>query len=106
MDSSRQALENADLEKLNDKDKQELRQFLANESQRSQIQSRKLLSPRCRQYPCDRTNNRYCRLVPCTSADRFIFCRNPRPDRSVLEKMRDRCHSKLEAGEWGGEVLG
>jgi hypothetical protein len=40
MDSSRQALENADLEKLNDKDKQELRQFLANESQRSQIQSR------------------------------------------------------------------
>lgn len=40
MDSSRQALDNADLDKLNDKDKQELRQFLSNESQRSQIQSR------------------------------------------------------------------
>ncbi|KAG7121883.1 Mitochondrial import inner membrane translocase subunit TIM8 like protein [Verticillium longisporum] len=39
MDASRQGIENSDLEKLNDKDKQELRQFLANESQRSQIQS-------------------------------------------------------------------
>ncbi|KAK1598780.1 Tim10/DDP family zinc finger protein [Colletotrichum navitas] len=39
MDSSRLALENSDLEKLNDKDKLELRQFLANEQQRSQIQS-------------------------------------------------------------------
>ncbi|KDN68407.1 putative Tim10/DDP family zinc finger [Colletotrichum sublineola] len=39
MDSSRSALENSDLEKLNDKDKLELRQFLANEQQRSQIQS-------------------------------------------------------------------
>ncbi|OHE91034.1 Tim10/DDP family zinc finger [Colletotrichum orchidophilum] len=39
MDSSRSALENSDLDKLNDKDKLELRQFLANEQQRSQIQS-------------------------------------------------------------------
>ncbi|KAK2024381.1 Tim10/DDP family zinc finger protein [Colletotrichum caudatum] len=36
---SRPAFENSDLEKLNDKDKLELRQFLANEQQRSQIQS-------------------------------------------------------------------
>ncbi|CCF39904.1 Tim10/DDP family zinc finger [Colletotrichum higginsianum] len=39
MDTSRSALENSDLDKLNDKDKLELRQFLANEQQRSQIQS-------------------------------------------------------------------
>ncbi|KAK1974845.1 Tim10/DDP family zinc finger protein [Colletotrichum cereale] len=39
MDASRSALDNSDLEKLNDKDKLELRQFLANEQQRSQIQS-------------------------------------------------------------------
>ncbi|RBQ94434.1 hypothetical protein VDGD_06305 [Verticillium dahliae] len=44
MDASRQGIENSDLEKLNDKDKQELRQFLANESQRSQIQSRAYLT--------------------------------------------------------------
>lgn len=40
MESSKQALQNTDLEQLNDKDKAELRQFLANEQQRSQIQSR------------------------------------------------------------------
>ncbi|KAI8298517.1 Mitochondrial import inner membrane translocase subunit TIM8 [Colletotrichum sp. SAR11_59] len=39
MESSMQALQNTDLEQLNDKDKAELRQFLANEQQRSQIQS-------------------------------------------------------------------
>ncbi|KAJ0338801.1 hypothetical protein COL154_008729 [Colletotrichum chrysophilum] len=39
MESSKQALQNTDLEQLNDKDKAELRQFLANEQQRSQIQS-------------------------------------------------------------------
>ncbi|KOS16644.1 Mitochondrial import inner membrane translocase subunit TIM8 [Escovopsis weberi] len=33
------AMENVDLERLNDKDKAELRQFLANEQQRSQIQA-------------------------------------------------------------------
>ncbi|KAH6975908.1 Zn-finger protein [Ilyonectria robusta] len=39
MSSSQINLENADLEKLNDKDKTDLRQFLANEQQRSQIQA-------------------------------------------------------------------
>ncbi|KAH7140565.1 Zn-finger protein [Dactylonectria macrodidyma] len=39
MSSSQINLENADLEKLNDSDKTELRQFLANEQQRSQIQA-------------------------------------------------------------------
>ncbi|KAL0931613.1 mitochondrial import inner membrane translocase subunit [Colletotrichum truncatum] len=39
MDSSKQALANSDLDKLNDQDKAELRQFLANEQQRSQIQT-------------------------------------------------------------------
>ncbi|TQN68230.1 Mitochondrial import inner membrane translocase subunit TIM8 [Colletotrichum shisoi] len=39
MDTSRSAVENLDLDKLNDKDKLELRQFFANEQQRSQIQS-------------------------------------------------------------------
>ncbi|KAJ0165599.1 Mitochondrial import inner membrane translocase subunit TIM8 [Colletotrichum tanaceti] len=39
MDTSRSALESSDLDKLNEKDKFELRQFLANEQQRSQIQS-------------------------------------------------------------------
>jgi import inner membrane translocase subunit TIM8 len=36
---SSSSYESADLEKLNDQDKAELRQFLANEQQRSQIQS-------------------------------------------------------------------
>lgn len=36
-----QGLENADLERLNDKDKADLRQFLANEEQRAMIQSRR-----------------------------------------------------------------
>lgn len=40
MDSVQTGVENLDLERLNDKDKTELRQFLANEQQRSQIQSR------------------------------------------------------------------
>ncbi|KAK5997408.1 Mitochondrial import inner membrane translocase subunit TIM8 [Cladobotryum mycophilum] len=39
MNSAQTSMENLDLEKLNDKDKTELRQFLANEQQRSQIQS-------------------------------------------------------------------
>ncbi|KAF7548647.1 hypothetical protein G7046_g8597 [Stylonectria norvegica] len=39
MNASQASLENADLERLNDKDKADLRQFLANEQQRSQIQS-------------------------------------------------------------------
>ena len=40
MNAAQTGIENLDLEKLNDKDKAELRQFLANEQQRSQIQSR------------------------------------------------------------------
>ncbi|KAG5969040.1 Mitochondrial import inner membrane translocase subunit tim8 [Claviceps cyperi] len=39
MNAVQNGVENLDLEKLNDKDKAELRQFLANEQQRSQIQS-------------------------------------------------------------------
>lgn len=34
-------IDQADLEKLNDKDKAELRQFFTNEEQRTRIQSRK-----------------------------------------------------------------
>lgn len=40
MNSAQAAVENIDLEKLNDQDKAELRQFLGNQQQRSQIQSR------------------------------------------------------------------
>jgi import inner membrane translocase subunit TIM8 len=40
-------IDNADLEKLNDKDRSELRQFLANEQQRSQIQARTSSCKRC-----------------------------------------------------------
>lgn len=43
MNAAQTGIENLDLEKLNDKDKTELRQFLANEQQRSQIQARTLL---------------------------------------------------------------
>lgn len=43
MNAAQTGVENLDLEKLNDKDKAELRQFLANEQQRSQIQSRKFV---------------------------------------------------------------
>ncbi|UKZ79348.1 Mitochondrial import inner membrane translocase subunit tim8 [Trichoderma virens FT-333] len=39
MNAAQTGIENLDLEKLNDKDKTELRQFLANEQQRSQIQA-------------------------------------------------------------------
>ncbi|KAJ0309004.1 Mitochondrial import inner membrane translocase subunit tim8 [Colletotrichum tropicale] len=42
MESSKQALQNTDLEQLNDKDKAELRQFLANEQQRGSIRGSKL----------------------------------------------------------------
>lgn len=44
MNAAQTGVENLDIEKLNDKDKAELRQFLANEQQRSQIQSRKSVS--------------------------------------------------------------
>jgi import inner membrane translocase subunit TIM8 len=40
MSAQQLSIDNADLEKLNDKDRTELRQFLANEQQRSQIQAR------------------------------------------------------------------
>lgn len=40
MSSQQISIDNADLEKLNDKDRNDLRQFLANEQQRSQIQAR------------------------------------------------------------------
>lgn len=40
MSSSDFSIEQSDLEKLSDKDKTELRQFFANEEQRSRIQSR------------------------------------------------------------------
>lgn len=40
MNTAQAGLENADLERLNDKDKADLRQFLANEEQRAMIQSR------------------------------------------------------------------
>lgn len=40
MSAQQISIDNADLEKLNDNDRNELRQFLANEQQRSQIQAR------------------------------------------------------------------
>lgn len=39
MDASRQTIEDADLSKLNEKDKGELRQFLSMESKRSEVQA-------------------------------------------------------------------
>lgn len=48
MNTAQAGLENADLERLNDKDKADLRQFLANEEQRAMIQSRP--SPLCQQH--------------------------------------------------------
>ncbi|KEZ44875.1 hypothetical protein SAPIO_CDS3007 [Scedosporium apiospermum] len=39
MDTTRQTVEDADLSRLNDQDKAELRQFLALESKRSEIQA-------------------------------------------------------------------
>lgn len=47
MNAASTGLENVDLERLNDGDKAELRQFLANEQQRSQIQSREYFSCPC-----------------------------------------------------------
>ena len=43
MDSNAASLQQADLDKLNDKDKAELRTFINNEQQRTRIQSRKCL---------------------------------------------------------------
>jgi hypothetical protein len=45
MSMSQPSYESADLEKLNDQDKADLRQFLANEQQRSQIQARESQAP-------------------------------------------------------------
>lgn len=41
-------LSDFDLEKLNEKDKTELRQFLANETQKARVQSSRFLPPRSR----------------------------------------------------------
>lgn len=41
MESNIPSLEQSDLDKLNDKDKAELRQFITNEQQRTRIQARK-----------------------------------------------------------------
>jgi hypothetical protein len=41
MSTAQSAIENLDLERLNDADKAEIRQFLSNQQQRTQIQSRK-----------------------------------------------------------------
>lgn len=46
MSAQQISIDNADLEKLNDNDRNELRQFLANEQQRSQIQARTLTKHR------------------------------------------------------------
>lgn len=43
MNSAQSSFDNADLERLSDKDKGDLRQFLANEQQRATIQTRKSL---------------------------------------------------------------
>jgi mitochondrial import inner membrane translocase subunit TIM8 len=40
MSATQNAVENLDLQKLNDQDKAEIRQFLENQQQRSSIQSR------------------------------------------------------------------
>jgi import inner membrane translocase subunit TIM8 len=45
MSSSDFTIDQADLEKLNDKDKAELRQFFSNEEQRARIQARNTLPP-------------------------------------------------------------
>lgn len=47
MNVTQTGIESLDLERLNDKDKAELRQFLANEQQRSQIQSREFTFSTC-----------------------------------------------------------
>lgn len=44
MNAAQSNFESADLDRLNDKDKADLRQFLANEQQRSQIQAREFRS--------------------------------------------------------------
>lgn len=44
MDSGMSSLEQSDLDRLNDKDKAELRQFITNEQQRTRIQARKSFS--------------------------------------------------------------
>ena len=58
MDAS-SSLEQADLDKLNDKDKRELRKFISNEQQRTRIQSRKptSISWRCSTPCCNRADN-------------------------------------------------
>lgn len=55
MSAAQPSFESADLERLNDKDKAELRQFLANEQQRSQIQARKSCAPQGQVQPSQLT---------------------------------------------------
>lgn len=98
MSSSQINLENADLEKLNDKDKTDLRQFLANEQQRSQIQARTSMQP---------PSNAETSFPPPLSVvcAHVIFPqllmrsldRNPQPYPDLLDQVRHRRHQEQQA---------
>ena len=75
MSSTDFSIDQADIDKLNDKDKAELRQFFANEEQRARIQSRTATPPRPSSVS-KQTNH----TVRATS-------RIPRTNSNLLEKM-------------------
>lgn len=89
MDSSVSQL---DLEQLNEKDKAELRQFVGNENQRTRVRERKHTLFSSKQ--CGIAN---VLLLP--------YYRDPRPDRYLLEEVRDRLGEERGAGQGRAELL-
>lgn len=106
MNAAQTGIENLDLEKLNDKDKTELRQFLANEQQRSQIQARmccsfllliSLISSLNMKYllvpfPLKEEGKRRRRRKRCADEFDLYKCRNTQLDADLLEKVRHWKH--------------
>jgi hypothetical protein len=81
MDASGGGATNADVERLNEKDKAELRQFLANQSQVAQIQSRK------------HQGGFFSNLLVVANPGSRDACSH----QYVLEKVHNGCHKESEA---------
>lgn len=89
MDAS--TIDQADLDRLTDKDKQDLRQFIQNEQQRTRIQARMRPNP---PPPRQQSLLSLPRANQTVSADRI-----PRPDRDVLQEVRHRLVQERSAGQ-------
>lgn len=95
-----------DIEKLTDSDKAELRAFVANEQQRSQIQARTLSRP-CRPQTSSRPGRMAIwKACACIDADEILLNRNPLHHTALLEQVRHRQHQEPQARPVRGDVSG